>query len=96
MKPGVDYLIKHGPSSKDAVYNLYATIYVHQADNQAWDTWNHTIRMQLVKSQVKEGDEDGSWYSADDVDAAEGGRLFQTVMSTLTLEVYYRYLPLFK
>ena len=47
------------------------------------------MRKQLVDSQIKEGDEAGSWWNPDDVRAAEGGRFFQTAINTLMLEVYY-------
>jgi hypothetical protein len=36
----------------------------------------------------------GSWYFAEPYGDA-GGRLYNTALAILTLEVYYRYLPLF-
>ena len=38
----------------------------------------------------------GSWPPEKDAWGKSGGRLMTTSLSTLTLEVYYRYLPLFK
>ena len=54
------------------------------------------MRKQLISVQAKEGDEAGSWWNLKDIHAATGGRLFQTAINAMTLEVYYRYLPLYK
>ena len=82
-------LSRTGLSAKDTVYNLYATVYIHELSGSDWDTWNRKMRKQLVESQIKVGDEAGSWWNPDDVHAAKGGRLFQTAINTLMLEVYY-------
>ena len=38
----------------------------------------------------------GSWAPEKDAWGRRGGRVMQTSLSCLTLEIYYRYLPLFK
>jgi hypothetical protein len=98
IKRGIEHLAKTGPSKKDALYNFYATMFMHIYPGVEWDDWSRAKRKMLVDSQVKadESCANGSWFNADDPRAAKGGRLFQTSMNTLTLEVYYRYLPLFK
>jgi hypothetical protein len=48
----------------------------------------------LIESQVKEGCAAGSWDPDEDRWGASGGRLMVTSLSALTLEIYYRYLPL--
>jgi len=45
--------------------------------------------------QVKEGDLAGSWDSRGDAHSGAGGRLMQTSLCLLTLEIYYRHTPLF-
>ena len=61
-----------------------------------WDRWNDVMREDLVRTQITDGPEAGSWTPRDKgVPSAAGGRLFSTCLGTLTLEVYYRYLPLF-
>jgi hypothetical protein len=37
----------------------------------------------------------GSWPSTGDGHSSAGGRMMQTSLSMLTLEVYYRHLPLY-
>jgi hypothetical protein len=50
----------------------------------------------LVNSQSKRDDHDkGSWHF-NEAYAAAGGRLYCTAMSAMTLEVYYRYLPIYR
>ena len=48
----------------------------------------------LLAHQVKSGPAAGSW-PPDDIWAQVGGRVYQTAICALTLEVYYRYLPLY-
>lgn len=89
-------LSQKGPAEKDALANFWATTLLHAHPGPEWDSWNRAIRRQLATAQDKEGDETGSWWNPNDADAASGGRLFQTALGAMTLEVYYRYLPLFK
>jgi len=53
------------------------------------------MRDQLVNSQVQLGHEKGSWYHAGPWSSA-GGRLYDTAMSTMILEVYYRHPQIYK
>jgi hypothetical protein len=96
QKGGIELLSKNGPSEKDAASNFSATTFMQSYGGSEWDMWNRKMRRQLIVGQVKEGDERGSWWNPDDIHAAAGGRLFQTAINSLTLEVYYRYLPLYK
>jgi len=53
----------------------------------------------LIESQIKEGCAAGSWdpwRPTKESIGDRGGRLCVTGLATLTLEVYYRYLPLYK
>jgi hypothetical protein len=49
------------------------------------------VRDQLIKSQVKAGDDRGSWYFTGGYEGKAGGRVYCTAMAAMTLEVYYRY-----
>ena len=48
-----------------------------------------------MAGQARVGHEAGSWSFADP-ETAPGGRLGHTALAVLTLEVYYRLLPLYK
>jgi hypothetical protein len=53
------------------------------------------MRDYLVRMQKRDGSETGSWYLTGSFDA-DGGRLYCTAMATMTLEVYYRYSPIYR
>lgn len=91
---GVEYLSKIGPSKDDLYFNYYATQVLMQYDGELWVRWNDKMRQQLVDTQADSGHADGSWLSEGGHNGP-GGRLYCTSLSTLTLEVYYRHLPLY-
>ena len=96
---GTAYLLNHLPddSFKNIYYWYYATQVMHNMPSTEWDTWNRKMRNILVASQVRDKTcAHGSWDPANDTWGRNGGRVMQTALSCLTLEVYYRYLPLFK
>jgi hypothetical protein len=101
MIKGIDNYIKPNspkPDRKDIYYYYYATQVMHHFGGTDWKAWNVTMRDQLVAEQAKnEADLTtwGSWSPKGDAWGRTGGRLMQTSLSLLTLEVYYRYLPLY-
>jgi len=52
------------------------------------------MRDRLIAAQSAAGHESGSWHF-DEPYGNAGGRLYNTALAVLTLEVYYRYLPLY-
>ncbi|MGQ9574436.1 MAG: hypothetical protein ACUVUC_03895 [Thermoguttaceae bacterium] len=85
-------------SPQELYYWYYATQVMHNVPGPDWDKWNRQMRKTLIETQCKEPKTcaEGSWDPKDITWGAQGGRLFATSLSALTLEVYYRYLPLFK
>ena len=82
-------------------YGLYyGTLATFQIGGQSWKEWNEAMKPMLLDHQRKGGPMDGS---AQDVDGSwdadkgcwECGRLFSTALGALSLEVYYRYLPMY-
>ena len=94
LKRGIEFLSKTEPSKNDSYYNYYATQTMHQWGGDEWKKWNEVMRDQLINTQVKTGHEAGSWKVTDGHGGA-GGRLYSTCLATMTLEVYYRHLPLY-
>lgn len=91
---GLTALAKGGPAP-DAIYlNFYLSQALLQRDHPLWQRWNDRNRDQLVARQAAHGHEAGSWFLADH-DTAPGGRLAHTALAVLTLEVYYRLLPIY-
>ena len=99
MVDGTGAISEKGPSvgrTTNMYYNYYATQVMKHIGGSKWNNWNGKMRGYLVKSQEKEGDAAGSWHFGSKSHAAEaGGRLYVTAMACMTLEVYYRYLPLY-
>jgi len=95
LAAGVAYLEKLGPHNTDMYYNYYATQVMHHCGGSPWIRWNKQMRDQLVAAQATAGHENGSWYFPDE-HAEVGGRLYSTTMAIMTLEVYYRYMPLYQ
>lgn len=96
LAEGVDYLDKVKPARGDMYYNYYATQVMHHWGGEEWTRWNEVMRDQLVRTQhpLKDGHLAGSW----DVDGGHtgaGGRHLMTCFSIMTLEVYYRHLPMY-
>ncbi len=101
MVQGTTYIMKSLPDTgaRNIYYWYYATQVMHNQIGPDWDAWNRKIRHILISTQNKEGCATGSWdphKPATDMWGDIGGRLMMTSLSALTLEVYYRYLPLYK
>ncbi|MBY0525538.1 MAG: terpene cyclase/mutase family protein [Gemmataceae bacterium] len=103
LSKGVETLRKLPPANthKDMYYYYYATQVVHHMGGAAWDEWNPKMRDMLIDSQdqgqnADRRDQKGSWDSAGDAFGGQFGRLGITCLSLLTLEVYYRHLPLYR
>ena len=75
-------------------YNYYATQVMKQNGGELWKTWNVDMRDYLVKKQEREGPAAGSWMF-DEKYSIAAGRLYATSLACMTLEVYYRFLPLY-
>jgi hypothetical protein len=96
LERGVKALAKRGPSPSDMYFNYYATQVLHQYEGELWSAWNEKMRDQLINTQSKNGHETGSWYYPGGHTNEAGGRLCVTSLCTMTLEVYYRHMPLYK
>ena len=98
MQETAAYLQTRLPSTEKERINYYYWYYgclaLYQHQGPVWEQWNEQIRTIFVKSQNREGDESGSWDSAGQW-GHESGRAVTTALATLSLEVYYRYLPLY-
>ena len=101
MLEGIAYLMHQlpNPQARNIYYWYYATQVLHNVPGPDWDNWNRKMRKLLIQTQVKSGCAEGSWDPVEPVKdpwGEAGGRIMITSLSALTLEVYYRYLPLYK
>ena len=101
IQRGVRSLFESQPSKNDLYFNYYATQVIFYSKSPYFPKWNQAMREYLIATQNHDtsSHEFGSWYFDGEVTARSnsvGGRLYCTAMATLTLEVYYRYLPTYK
>jgi hypothetical protein len=92
-----DYLLLKlpGPEQINLYYWYYGTLGMYQLQGDHWQRWNEALQNTLVRRQRVDGDMAGSW-DPDCIWAGYGGRVYSTAMSALCLEVYYRYLPIYR
>lgn len=95
IQKGVAFLSSIGPSADNMYYNYYATQVLHHYGGEEWKKWNTVMRDQLIKRQVRKGPAKGSW-KPNGPHHESGGQLYETALCVLTLEIYYRHLPLFQ
>jgi Squalene-hopene cyclase C-terminal domain/Prenyltransferase and squalene oxidase repeat len=90
-----------GSSVQNLYHWYYGTLAMFQMGGEGWKKWNKALKPTLVNNQHKGGpmdgsirDIDGSWdpYAGW---APTGGRVYSTALGALSLEVYYRYLPMY-
>ena len=96
---GVGHLKAIGPLKESLYFDYYASqvlfhYYGKDSNGQDWVRWNKTLREHLIDTQDHDGHSNGSWYFKSEQSAA-GGRLYNTAMATMILEVYYRHMPLY-
>ncbi len=83
------------PKHVNLYYWYYGTLAMYHAGGTDWEKWNTELKRTLLTLQNQDGDNAGSW-PADGVWGGYGGDVYSTSMATLSLEVYYRYLPVYQ
>jgi hypothetical protein len=81
----------------DVGFLYWTTNLLHRRNDEQWPAWHTATRDLLLQTQdlgKENAHQRGSWSAKGDEGAAEGGRLFATTMAVLTLETYYRQLPM--
>jgi len=100
MAEGVAYMMANPPEARTRVlyYWYYATQVLHNVPGPEWDQWNRKMRRALIETQTWQGCALGSWdpNAPPEPHITTAGRMMVTSLAVLTLEVYYRYLPLYK
>ena len=92
ISTGVKRLERWTRPSQGLYFYYYATQVMHHYRGNSWHKWNDWMRDYLVNTQDRTDGENGSWRLTGSFD---DGRLYCTAMATMTLEVYYRYSPIY-
>lgn len=94
LESGCKLIAAAESSPSDVYFNYYGSLVLHHAKSPQFKKWNKGVRDRLIRTQATAGHESGSWYF-EDVHGQVGGRLYTTAMAVMTLEVYYRFMPLY-
>ena len=81
-------------NNPDLYYIYYGTLALYQHQGSIWQEWNNNLKRILPKIQVKTGNLAGSWNLSRS-NTKGGGRIASTTLAILSLEVYYRILPMY-
>jgi hypothetical protein len=105
MTRGAEYLLANLPATgtprdpkRDTYYWYYGTQVMFHMGSEYWEQWNGALHPLLITTQVKDGPLMGSWDPRRPVPdrwSPHAGRLYVTTLNLLSLEVYYRHLPLY-
>jgi hypothetical protein len=108
LAEGIKIVEANPPNWGNVYYCYYATQVMHHMGGERWQQWNegtdakgNRIHQGMRDLLIAKQDKDptmhscGSWNPAGDVHGAAGGRIMVTSLSLLTLEVYYRHVPLY-
>ena len=106
LAAGGDYLQQNLPAigtprdpQRDTYYWYYGTQVMFHMGGEHWRAWNSRLHPLLTGTQLKSGPLAGSWDPKGPVPdrwGPHGGRLYVTTLNLLSLEVYYRHLPLYE
>ena len=96
---GADFLLSEGYDPGNPYLTYYTTLLMYNIGGSRWTKWNNLVRDDLIARQEKQDHEKGSWYPSGDDSRGfckVGGRLYVTALNCMSLQIYYRYLPLYK
>ncbi len=106
MQQGTDWLMERLPTEgtvqspqSDTYYWYYATQVMFHMGAEKWKGWYSRLYPLLIRTQKKDGEYIGSWEPNGRIPDAWGrfgGRLYVTTLNLLSLEVYYRHLPIYE
>ncbi len=98
MQESAAYLKTALPSGgkKNFYYWYYGCLSLYQHQGPVWEEWNERMKQVLRSSQIRTGKNDGSWDPNGQWGKGKSGRVVTTGMATLSLEVYYRFLPMYR
>ena len=81
-------------NNPDLYYIYYGTLALYQHQGPIWQQWNNNLKRILPDIQIKSGSLAGSWDLSRS-NTKGGGRIASTTLAILSLEVYYRILPMY-
>lgn len=78
----------------DFYFDYYATLALYQHQGPIWQEWNENLKEIYLTLQLTTGPDKGSWDTKGGF-VNTSGRVISTGLAILSLEVYYRLLPMY-
>lgn len=78
----------------DHLINYFGTLAAFQQGGEIWKNWNEALKKNLCETQIQAGPAERGWRPAGAW--AGGGYILSTSLCIMSLEVYYRYLRLYR
>lgn len=75
-------------------YFYYGSLFMFQMGGEYWKEWNKTLKKELLAAQLKAPPSQAGAFPPLGMGAKIGGQIYSTTMCILSLETYYRYLPM--
>jgi len=99
MRASVDFMLRNLPEwtrerEQNSYYWYYATLAMFHYQGDEWDQWNEELKEVLLANQRQDGCAAGSWDPIDQWSKI-GGRVYQTAICALCLQIYYRFQPIY-
>lgn len=99
MQGSVDFMLANLPEwtrerEQNSYYWYYATLAMFHHQGDPWDQWNERLKNVLLDNQRQDGCAAGSWDPIDQWSKI-GGRIYQTAICALCLQIYYRFQPIY-
>jgi hypothetical protein len=100
MHASVEFMLNNLPEwtrerEQNSYYWYYATLAMFHYQGDAWTEWNEQLKEVLLENQRQDGCAAGSWDPIDQWSKI-GGRIYQTAICALCLEIYYRFQPIYE
>jgi hypothetical protein len=96
MKKSIAASSKVDPIGKDLYARYYAMQVLHHVGGRVWKTWNAKCRDHILAGQTKTGTNKGSWAPTSKWATRGGARHYESCMSIMCLEVYYRHMRIYQ
>ena len=93
--PEVKGMARWELSYQSYYYWYTATLALFNVGGKTWEAWNTLLQQKILPLQDREPHSSGSWEPEPNWVGRSGGRVYSTAINVLTLEVYYRYRPVF-
>ena len=89
-KPQTLFNLLDDPALREPSFLFFVGIALCEKEQPIWAEWNNRVKSELADDQKP----DGSWLAGGDWPWIDGGDVYTSSLSVLTLQVYYRFIKL--